>query len=105
MQNIPISLAKDGMTIARAVMRPGQSGSIPICGKGTSLTEALLERLVEMGVQSVMVEGHPVIFEGEATVEEMFAKLEHRFKHLGEDALMMTLKEIYRKQIIQSMSE
>ena len=105
MQNIPISLAKSGMVIAREVMRPGQSGSAPVCGKETLLTEPLIERLVEMGIQSVMVEGHPVVFEGEATLEEILAKLDHRFKRVLENSLMMKLKEIYRKQIIQSMSE
>ena len=58
-----------------------------------------------MGVQSVSVEGHPVKVEGDATLEDMLAKLDKRFSRVEDDDLMKKVKEMYRKQIFRSMGE
>jgi hypothetical protein len=60
MQKIPLIHAKAGMILARDVFRNEQAGGIPICGKDTELTEQLVARLVNLDIQSVYVEGHPV---------------------------------------------
>lgn len=103
MQNIPLALSKPGMVLARSVVNPNSPDGAPVCGKGISLTESLIERLVRMGVQAVTVEGHPVAVEGERTLEEMLIKLDERFRRVAGDPLMMRVKEIYRKRLIRSM--
>jgi hypothetical protein len=105
MQNIPLALAKPEMVLARDVMRPESPGSVPICGKGTVLTASLIERLACMGIQSIIVEGHPVCLEGEGTLEEMLQGLDRRFNRVSDDPPMMKIKEMYRRQIIRSMEK
>jgi hypothetical protein len=102
MQNIPLALAKPGMVLARSVINPNSPG-VPVCGKGIPLTDSLIERLTQMGIQSVTVEGHPVVVEGESTLEEMLIKLDEKFRRLEGDSLMMKIKEIYKRRLIRSM--
>jgi hypothetical protein len=105
MQNIPIKLAAPGMVLAKEIKNPDESSSMPVCGKGVKLTLSLIDRLRNMGIQSVIVEGHPVTLEGEATLEQMLKALDMRFSRVQDDPLMMKLKEIYRKQLLRSMGE
>ncbi|MCG3113709.1 MAG: hypothetical protein MCM46_18045 [Candidatus Manganitrophus sp. SB1] len=103
MQSIPLSSAKPGMVLARSVTNPNSPNGAPVCGKGIPLTDLLIERLAQMGVQSVTVEGHPVAVEGESTLEEMLVKLDEKFRRLEGDSLMMRIKEIYKRRLIRSM--
>ncbi len=103
MQTIPIALAGPEMVLARDVRRNENPQVPPICGRGTILTESLIERLVNMGIKVVTVEGHPVAVEGEKTLEDLLADLDHRFSKVANVPLMGRLKEIYRKNIIRSM--
>ncbi len=103
MQNIPLALAKPQMVLARIVANPNSPDGPPVCGKGISLTESLIDRLTRMGVQSITVEGHPVIIEGERTLDEMLTKLDERFRRVAGDSLMMRIKEIYKSRLIRSM--
>jgi len=105
MQRIPISLATDGMTVARPIPNADDPGGMPICGKGIVLTDSLIERLRERGVQALTVEGHPVAVEGEASLEEMLDALEKRFRRVADDPLMARVREIYRKQIVRQMGD
>lgn len=104
MQNIPLSLAISGMVTAKEVVRPDKPNGPPICGKGVELTDALIERLKGMGIQSVTVEGRPIRMEGEPSLEDMLATLDKRFRKVEGDPLTMKLKAIYRKHIIKSLS-
>jgi hypothetical protein len=105
MQNIPLTLAKAGMVVAKEINATDDPASMTICGRGIKLTASLIGRLEQMGIQSVTVEGHPVKIEGEASVEEMLAALERRFRRVENDPLMMTIKEVYKGQIRRSMGE
>jgi len=105
MQNIPITLAKAGMVVAKEIKTSDDPASMTICGKGIKLTDSLINRLEQMGIQSVTVEGHPVKMEGESSVEEMLAALDHRFRRVGDDPLMMKVKAIYQNHIRRSMGE
>lgn len=105
MQNIPLALAIPGMTLAKPVMRPDSESQMPVCGKGTALTEGLIQRLAEIGVASLIVEGHPVLIEGEETPEERIRALENRFRRVCADPLMMRLKEIYKDRLIRLSEE
>lgn len=105
MQLIPISLAAPGMVLCREVRRSDNPDGPPICGRGVELTASLLERLRRMGVETVFVEGRPVHVEGEATLEEMLAALELRFRKVEADPRMQRLKEICRGLIHKSMGD
>jgi ubiquinone biosynthesis protein UbiJ len=105
MQNIPISLAAAGMVIAREIKMSGEAAGRVLCGKGVRLTDSLIGRLRQLGIESVVVEGHPVKMEGEVTLEQMLQELDGRFSRSTNDPLMMKVKEIYRKRLIKSMGE
>jgi hypothetical protein len=105
MQKIPINLAAAGMVLAKDVKADDNPSSSPICGKGLTLTASLISRLSSMGIQSLNVEGHPVKIEGEMSLDEALAALEKRFSKVADDALMLRLKEIYRRQIVRSMGD
>jgi hypothetical protein len=105
MQNIPLTLATPGMVLGKDIKNSDDPAAMTVCGKGVKLTESLIERLGQMGIQSLIVEGHPVKIAGESTLEEMLAALEKRFTRVHDDPLMMKLKDIYRKRITQSMGD
>ncbi|WP_298439126.1 hypothetical protein [Geobacter sp.] len=103
MQTIPIALAEPEMVLARAVKRADNPQGPPICGKGTVLTSSLIERLRNMGVKTLTVEGQPVAApEGEKGVDELLAGLDRRFSRVESIPLMQRLKEICRAIIIRS---
>ena len=90
------------MVIAKEVMRPDNPGGFPVCGKGTLLSESLIERLKRIGVQSLTVEGHPVKMEGAVSTEEQVAALEKRFRKISADPIMTMVKEKFQNHILQS---
>jgi hypothetical protein len=105
MQNIPISLAAAGMVVAREIKMVGDAADRVLCGKGVRLTDSLISRLHQLGIESVVVEGHPAKMEGEVTLEQMLEALDRRFSRLTDDPLMMKVKKIYRKRLMESMGE
>ena len=105
MQRIPLALATDGMVVARPIPNADDPGGIPICGRGVKLTTSAIERLRDRGVQVVTVEGHPLVVEGEPTLDEMLAALDRRFRRVTHDSLMMKIRDMFRAQIIRSMGD
>jgi hypothetical protein len=51
------------------------------------------------------VEGHPVVMEGEETLEERLEGLEKRFCLVHHDPLMVKIKEIYKRVIVRTLEE
>lgn len=105
MQKIPLNLAAAEMVLARDVFRNDSPAGIPICGKGTSLSDSLIARLAHLGVQSVYVEGHPVQQEGDRSLEEQLADLDRRFSKAAGNRYNQVLLNVYRKQITSMMGE
>ena len=103
MQTIPLKLAKADMVLAKDVLKPDAASPMPICGKGVVLTDSLIERMGRMGVARVTVQGHPVVVDGEATLEQQLARLDARFKRHEGDPLMKKVREIYRRLITRMM--
>ncbi|MSN27209.1 MAG: hypothetical protein GJV46_15235 [Geobacter sp.] len=103
MQQIPIMLAKAGMVLAKDVFRGGVPAGMPICGKDTVLTDALITRLDQMDVQTVYVDGHPVWEEGGQSIEEMLQALDKRFEKCREEPLNSMLYDIYKAHLTKSM--
>ncbi len=103
MQRIPIAQSQPGMTIAKDVIRPDNPNGPPLCGKGVELTAPLIMRLQNMGVQSVIVDGHPLWMEGDRTLDELLADLDRRFSKVAGNPRMQVIKDVYRSCIITSM--
>jgi len=103
MQKIPLMLAKAGMKLDRDVFRGDSATGIPICGKGTELTDTLIARLENMDVQTVHVEGHPVWEEGERSCDDLLCDLEDRFSKTLHEPLNVMLYDIYKAFLIKSM--
>jgi len=103
MQKIPLMLAKAGMTLARDVFRNDSPVGIPICGKGTELTDSLIMRFENMDVQTVYVEGHPVWEEGERSYDELLREMDGRFSKTLNEPLNLKLYDVYKAYLIKSM--
>lgn len=93
------------MVLAKDITNPNDASGMTLCGKGVTLTDSLIRRLEQMGIQSIIVEGHPVKIEGEATLEEMLADLDKRFSRVLDDPLMVKIKGMYERHIKRSMGE
>lgn len=105
MQKIPLALAEADMVLARDILRDENAGGPPICGKGITLTDSLIERLKRMGVQTIAVEGHPVRMDGDRTEEEILLALDKRFEKVEDDPLTNKLKKIYRAHYMKSFGD
>ena len=103
MQKIPLMLAKAGMSLARDVFRGDSPIGMPVCGKGTELTDALIARFDNMDIQTVYVEGHPVWEEGERSFDDLQRELEGRFIKTLQEPLNVMLYDIYKAYLIKSM--
>jgi hypothetical protein len=103
MQKIPLMLAKSGMKLARDVFRGDSPVGIPICGKGTELTDSLIARFENMDVQTVLVEGHPVWEEGERSIDDLLHDLDKRFSKTIQEPLNAKVYDIYKTYLIKSM--
>lgn len=103
MQKIPLRLAEEGMSLARDVFRNDSPAGMPICGKGTVLTDALIARLEHLGVSSVFVEGHPLWTDDDKSLDDMLVELDARFEKVADDPLTSRLHVIYREYLKRSM--
>ncbi len=102
MQRLPLSYIKPGMETYEEVI---DANGRTLCGKDIELTEELIQRFYEFGVNFVTVKGHPVKLPWEKTLEEELEELENRFKGISDpnllkikEILIEFLNEKYRKE-------
>jgi len=100
-QRILLAQAGPGMILAKEILNP--EGMV-LCGAGTALSEALIERLANMDVVDVTVEGHPVNIEGEKTLNEELQEIDLRFQRVEEIAPLMYLKKRIQARLAASRS-
>lgn len=96
MQKIPLNLAKEGMALAKPVLR---DNGLVLVAEGTELSASLLERLERMGIDTVVVQGNPVDMDGIAGGTEYtkrIERLDHLFRKFKADPWMNDLKERLR---------
>jgi len=105
MQKIPLMRAAAGMVLARDVFRNDSPVGMPICGKQTVLTDALIARLDHLDVQAVYVEGHPVWEDGDRSLKDMLTELDRRFEKVRNDPLTHKVYEIFVEQLKRSMGD
>jgi hypothetical protein len=101
MQQILTAKAAAGMILAKDVLTP--DGRV-LCGKGTELSGALLERLARMEVTHITVEGHPVQVEGEKSLSEQLREIDRRFQRVEKIAPLMYLKKRIKERLVASRS-
>lgn len=92
MQKIPLNLARPGMVLEKPVLR---NNGLVLVAQGTEISDGLLVRLGNMGVNSVTVEGHPVAMEGESppkSYQERIDSLDHLFRRYKDDPWMNKMK-------------
>ncbi len=99
MQRILLAQAGEGMILAKEILNP--EGMV-LCGAGTSLSPALIERLVNMDVVDITVEGHPVNIEGEKTLQEELQEIDMRFQRVEDIAPLMYLKKRIQAKLVAS---
>lgn len=106
MQKIPLSLAKPGMILAKAVAR---DNGMVIVGEGAALTPALLDRLDSLCIEAIVVEGNPVGDGGAAAGTAAAARLErldHLFRRQMQDPFMARVKtELQRYFTVKAAAE
>ncbi len=83
------------MVLARPVTN---ANGLPIVAEGTALSATLIERLQEMGLPSVYVEGD-ALDSGGKTLEELEAELEHRFRHVAHDPIQQLILQTLRTHL------
>ncbi len=92
MQKIPLNLARAGMVLARPVER---DNGITVAAKGLELTDSLIQRLENMKVERIVVDGNPVDLDGAAggaVFTERLERLDHLFRNYGSDPWMRKVK-------------
>ena len=99
MQRILIAQADPGMILAKEILNPD---GMVLCGAGTELSEALVERLINMDVVDITVEGHPVNVEGEKTLQEELHEIDLRFQRVEDIAPLMYLKKRIQARLAAS---
>ncbi len=105
MQKIPLMLATPDMVLARDVFRGDSPIGMPICGKGTVLTNSLIARFEHLDIQSISVEGHPVWEDGDRSLDDILRDLDFRFQKVMDDPLTVKLHEIYKTFLTKSMGD
>ncbi|MDD2852722.1 MAG: hypothetical protein PHY09_12600 [Desulfuromonadaceae bacterium] len=103
MQKIPLSFAKSGMILARDVFRGDTPVGMPVCGKGSELTNALITRFEQMDVKSITVEGHPVWEEGDRSLNDYLRELDNRFAKTIQEPHNAVLHCVYKEYLIKAM--
>ena len=99
MQQILTAQAEEGMILAKDVLT--QEGRV-LCGKGTEMTNALIDRLLKMDMVNVTVEGHPVVIEGEKSLKEELQDIDLRFSRVEKITPLMYLKKIIKEKLVAS---
>lgn len=95
--------AKAGMILVRDVFRGDSPVGMPVCGKGTELTDSLIARFENMDVQTVYVTGHPIWESGERSIDDLLHDLDGRFGKTLQEPLNVMLYNIYKAHLIKSM--
>jgi hypothetical protein len=98
MQRIPLERAAEAMTLAKPVVN---DNGVTLIREGTDLTRPLIERLKNLGIRQIVVQGHPLNTEGdvEKPLSVLETELEDRFRPTQSNPLMRQVKEIFLKEL------
>ncbi len=97
MQQIATAQAAEGMVLAKDV-EAGENRVL--CGKGTTLTVAIIERFRRMDIAHITVEGHPVVEDGAKSLKEELLDIENRFSKVRHIKPLLYLKKRIQERLI-----
>jgi len=95
MKRVVIHELVPDMVLARPVTN---ANGLPIVAAGTSLDAALIERLRQMELPSVYVEGDDLDAGGK-TLEELEVELDHRFRYVVKDPIQQLILRTLRTHL------
>ncbi|MEN6489967.1 MAG: hypothetical protein ABFD66_14000 [Smithella sp.] len=93
MPRIPADKLVPGMKLAKPVT--AKNGMVML-GEGTELTETWIERIRDMDITSIFVDGPPV---QTLSKEEALANLEARFAKVNDKLYMNIIKKVTKEHI------
>ncbi len=101
MQKIPLKRALPGMKLAKPVVN---ENGVVLIGAGIELTEGIIHTLERKEIDRVVVEGSPL---GEIVrpPEERIDELNVRFSNVGDNPVMMHIKELFVRRILKKAEE
>lgn len=93
MQKIPLQAARPDMVLAKPVTR---DNGMVLVAAGTVLTDSLINRLENMDVAAIVVEGNPVDLDGSGgqAVAKKMERLDRLFRNFQNDPYMGKVKKI-----------
>ena len=92
MQKIPTAAARPGMVLAKPVLR---DNGMTVLGKDTELTQSVIDRLTNLDIANIVVQGNPMGQDGgqgSSSYQLMLARLDHLFRGYEDDAWMQEVK-------------
>jgi hypothetical protein len=93
MPKIPVAKLEPGMILAKPIM--SKNGMV-LLGEGTELSEKWVERIQEMEIASVFIDGPPV---QTVSKEDALENLEKRFALVEDKPLMNLIKKLVKEHI------
>lgn len=93
MPKVPVNQLQPGMILAKPVV--AKNGMVML-GEGTELTRTWIERIEDMGIPSVFIDGPPLQM---VSREDALAALDARFAQVEDKPYMRNLKRIVREHI------
>jgi hypothetical protein len=93
MPKVPVDKLEPGMKLSRPLIA---KGGMVLLGEGTELTEKWIDRIQEMDVDGIFIDGPS---EQSEPKDESLAKLDARFRSVEREPYMGRLKQVVRKHI------
>ncbi|MBI4633259.1 MAG: hypothetical protein HY742_05160 [Deltaproteobacteria bacterium] len=93
MRKVSVDKLEPGMKLAKPVMA---ASGIALLGEGTELNEKRIERIRDMNITAVVVEG---VATQVVPKEEMLNRLDARFKNVEDKPYMNMLKKAVKEHI------
>ena len=93
MSKVPVDNLKPGMKLSRPLVA---KGGMVLLGEGTELTEKWIDRIADMDVEGVFIDGPS---EQSEPLEENLARLDARFRSVAREPHMGRLKQIVKNYI------
>ena len=93
MPKIPVAKLEPGMILAKPIMTPN---GMVMLGDGTELTEKWIERIQDMELASVFIDGPPI---QTISKEEALVKLGDRFALVEGKPFMSSIKKLVKEHI------
>lgn len=93
MPKIPVAKLEPGMKLAKSIMTPN---GMVMLGEGTELNEKWIERIQDMEIASIYVDGPPV---QTISKDEALANLDDRFALVEGKPFMNSIKKLIKEHI------